>query len=83
MKRFSFFHWQNLLDNRCPGCNSRLITKKTSGETYHNCDNPDGCDFGISDSHLIDILSRPEHPIRLYLTPEQQERLEAYLKAIA
>lgn len=81
MKKFSFFHWQNLLENKCPGCGHKLLSRKIGANVYHNCDNPDGCDFGISDDHLLEILSRPDHPLRLYLTPEQQTRLEIYLKS--
>lgn len=67
--------WQNILENKCPDCGLKFFEKKRGGEIYHNCPD-DACAFGISESHFIDMLLRPDHPIHLYASPEQQDLIQ-------
>lgn len=70
--------WQNILDNRCPDCGLKFFEKKISGDVFHNCPD-DACGFGISESHFVDMLMRPEHPIHQFVTIEQAELIEAII----
>lgn len=57
--------WQNIFENRCPKCGGQLLSKKVSGDTWHNCDDP-FCGFGINDLHLLDCIKDPKHPVHQF-----------------
>lgn len=71
--------WQNILENRCPDCGLKFLEKKRNGEVWHNCQD-DACAFGISETHFVDMLLRPEHPIHLFATEKQKEIIQAIIK---
>lgn len=71
--------WQNILENRCPDCGLKFFEKKFRGDTFHNCPDDD-CAFGISESHFVDMLMRPEHPIHQFATVEQQDLIQQIIE---
>lgn len=60
--------WQNLIYGKCPDCNGRLVERK---RTY-KCPTI-GCEFFLTQSGYIKILTNPNHATIRFASPQQKE----------
>lgn len=71
----SIFYWQRLLHQRCPVSDHQIVMKRAgNGMVFYNCVD-DKCGFGISDAHVFNIFSDPNHSVHKYLTREESNML--------
>lgn len=62
--------WQNLKVKRCPRCESKL--ERVDGKMRMECTS---CDFYITGSKLLEMISDPESGLRKYEHPEESAEI--------
>ena len=68
-------HWQNLIHQKCPICNSKLERIKS----FFKCLTKD-CNFIIGESRLLEIIINPE--TQRHMTDNEKEILNKALQKL-
>ncbi len=67
--------WQNLIDKKCPRCDSPLERESKAGFRCTSQTEGFPCDFFITDRAYSHTLMDKMHPMRGFLTIEQAKKL--------
>lgn len=68
--------WQNLLHGDCPRCGSKLEAIQDHTIVYECTNREGGCEFFVTQSKMLRIISDDKHPMRAHLTESERQKLD-------
>ena len=76
-KRTKSMHWQNLIHQKCPRCDGRLVREPR----VFKC--PDErCDFMITPAKMAEILTDPNHNAYRYMSDHEKKTLSTAMQSL-
>lgn len=69
--------WQNIIDGNCPRCGHRMEPIQDHTIVYECTNREEKCEFFVTQKKMLRILTDKDHPMRMHLTVEQSDKLEA------